>query len=46
MPEYKNMIENSGEIAISSTPEQLRQVMKQTLDELMATILEFGLRQE
>jgi tripartite-type tricarboxylate transporter receptor subunit TctC len=46
MPEYKNMIENSGEIAISSTPEQLRQVIQQTLDELMATILEFGLRQE
>lgn len=46
MPEYKNMIENSGEIAISSTPEQLRQVIKQTLDDLMATILEFGLRQE
>ena len=46
MPEYKTMIENSGEIAISSTPQQLAQVIKQTLDDVVATIQEFGLQQE
>jgi tripartite-type tricarboxylate transporter receptor subunit TctC len=46
MPEYKTMIEYSGEIAISSTPQQLAQVIKQTLDDVMATIQEFGLQQE
>ena len=46
MPEYKTMIENSGEIAMSSTPEQLAQVIKQTRDDVVATIQEFGLQQE
>jgi len=46
MPEYKTMIENSGEIAVSSTPEELGAVIKQTLDDVMATIREFGIRQE
>jgi tripartite-type tricarboxylate transporter receptor subunit TctC len=46
MPEYKTMIENSGEIAISSTPQQLAQVIAQTLDDVVATIQEFGLQQE
>lgn len=46
MPEYKTMIDNSGEIAISSTPGQLEQVIKQTRDDVVATIREFGLQQE
>jgi len=46
MPEYRTMIENSGEIAISSMPQQLAQVIKQTLDDVVATIREFGLQQE
>ena len=46
MPEYKTMIENSGEIAVSSTPEELGAVIAQTLDDVTATIREFGLQQE
>jgi tripartite-type tricarboxylate transporter receptor subunit TctC len=46
MDEYKTMVENSGEIAMSSTPEQLTQVIRQTLDDVVATIREFGLQQE
>jgi len=45
-PEYTTMIENAGSIAISSTPEQLGQVIKQTLADVAATIQEFGLQQE
>ena len=45
-PEYKTMIENAGSIAISSTPAELRRVIHQTLDEVAATIQEFGLQQE
>lgn len=45
-PEYKSMIENAGSIAISSTPVELRRVIHQTLDEVAATIQEFGLQQE
>jgi tripartite-type tricarboxylate transporter receptor subunit TctC len=45
-PEYTTMIENAGSIAKSSTPEQLGQVIKQTLDDVAATIQEFGLQQE
>ena len=44
--EYKHMIENAGSIAVSSTPEELRQVIKQTLDETAATMREFGPLQE
>jgi tripartite-type tricarboxylate transporter receptor subunit TctC len=46
MPEYKALIETSGEIAISSTPAQLGEVIKQTLDDATATILEFRLQPE
>jgi tripartite-type tricarboxylate transporter receptor subunit TctC len=46
MPEYKTLIETSGEIAMSSTPDELGQVIRQTLDEATATILEFKLQQE
>jgi tripartite-type tricarboxylate transporter receptor subunit TctC len=45
-PEYRSMIENAGSIAISSTPEELGQVIKQTLDDVAVTIQEFGLQQE
>jgi tripartite-type tricarboxylate transporter receptor subunit TctC len=45
-PEYKGMIENAGSIAVSSTPAELRHVIHQTLDEVAATIQEFGLQQE
>ena len=45
-PEYRNMIENAGSIAVSSSSEQLGRVVKQTLDDVAATIQEFGLQQE
>jgi tripartite-type tricarboxylate transporter receptor subunit TctC len=45
-PEYRTMIENAGSIPIASTPEQLGRVIKQTLDDVAATIQEFGLQQE
>ena len=45
-PEYTTMIENAGSIAMSSTPGQLGQVIKQTLDDVATTIQEFGLQQD
>jgi len=44
--DYRTLIEKAGSIAVSSTPEELRQVMGQTLDEVAASIREFGLQQE
>src|SRR5712691_5784176 len=44
--DYKNMIENAGSIATSSTPRQLRDVIAQTLDEVVATMQEFGPQQK
>ena len=46
MPEYKALLEGSGEIAIASTPEELGRVINQTLDEAAATIVEFKLQPE
>jgi hypothetical protein len=43
---YKKMIENAGSIAVLSTPEELGQVIKQTLDDTVATMREFGPLQE
>jgi len=45
-PDYATMIENAGSIAMSSTPERLGQIIGQTLDDVAATIREFGLQQE
>jgi tripartite-type tricarboxylate transporter receptor subunit TctC len=44
--DYRNMIERAGSIAISSTPDELRQVIMQTLDEVAASVREFGLQQD
>ena len=46
MGEYRALMESSGEIAISSTPQELGQVIQQTLDEAGATIVEFKLQAE
>jgi hypothetical protein len=46
MTEYKTMIEHAGEIALSSTPGELGEVIERTFDEVRATIQEFGLQQE
>jgi tripartite-type tricarboxylate transporter receptor subunit TctC len=45
-PDYRAMIERAGSIAVSSTPQELGQVINQTLDDVAATIQEFGLQQE
>jgi tripartite-type tricarboxylate transporter receptor subunit TctC len=43
--DYKNIIESAGSIAVSSTPEQLREVITQTRDDAVATIQEPNTRQ-
>jgi tripartite-type tricarboxylate transporter receptor subunit TctC len=45
-PEYRDLIEKGGSLPESSTPQQLGQVITQTVDEVAATIQEFGLQQE
>src|SRR5499426_3230153 len=45
-PEYRAMIEKAGSIPVSSTPEELQQIITQTLDDVAASIREFGLQQE
>jgi hypothetical protein len=44
--DYRNMIENAGSIAASSTPGQLGDVIAQTLAEVAATMQEFGPQQK
>jgi tripartite-type tricarboxylate transporter receptor subunit TctC len=44
--EYRTMIEKAGSIAVASTPEELRQVITQTSDDVASSIREFGLQQE
>jgi tripartite-type tricarboxylate transporter receptor subunit TctC len=45
-PEYRAMIEKAGSIAVGSSPQELRQVITQTSDDVAASIREFGLEQE
>ena len=45
-PEYRALIEKAGSLPVSSTPEELRQVITQTLDDVAASIREFGMQQE
>jgi tripartite-type tricarboxylate transporter receptor subunit TctC len=44
--EYRTLIEKAGSIAVSSTADELRQVIIQTLDDVAASIREFGMQQE
>src|SRR5215470_12110328 len=44
--EYRAMIEKAGSIAVASTPDELRQVITQTLDDVAESIREFGLQQD
>jgi tripartite-type tricarboxylate transporter receptor subunit TctC len=44
--DYKNMIENAGSIAASSTPRELKDVIAQTLDEIAAAMQEFDPQQK
>jgi tripartite-type tricarboxylate transporter receptor subunit TctC len=44
--DYKNIIESAGSIAVSSTPEQLREVITQTRDDAVATIQQSSTQQK
>jgi tripartite-type tricarboxylate transporter receptor subunit TctC len=44
--EYRALIEKAGSLPVSSTPDELRQVITQTLDEVAASIREFGMQVE
>jgi tripartite-type tricarboxylate transporter receptor subunit TctC len=45
-PEYRSLIEKGGSLPESSSPAQLGQVIAQTVDDVAATIREFGMQQE
>jgi tripartite-type tricarboxylate transporter receptor subunit TctC len=45
-PEYRAIIEKAGSLAVSSTPQELQQVITQTLDDVASSIREFGMQQE
>jgi tripartite-type tricarboxylate transporter receptor subunit TctC len=45
-PDYREMIEKAGSIAVSSTADEFQQVIAQTVDGLASSIREFGLQQE
>jgi tripartite-type tricarboxylate transporter receptor subunit TctC len=44
--DYRALIERAGSIPVSSTPDELRQVITQTLDDVAASIREFGMQQD
>jgi tripartite-type tricarboxylate transporter receptor subunit TctC len=44
--EYRTIIESGGQLAVSSTPDDLALIMAQTVDSVSATIAEFGLQQD
>ena len=45
-PEYRSLIEKSGSIPESSTPQELRKVIEQTRVEVDSTVREFGLQRD
>jgi tripartite-type tricarboxylate transporter receptor subunit TctC len=45
-PAYQALIQKSGSIPASSTPAELAGILKQTVDDVAATIREFGMQQE
>jgi tripartite-type tricarboxylate transporter receptor subunit TctC len=45
-PEYQSMIEKSGSLPVASSPAELSGVLTQTVDEVAATIREFGMLQD
>jgi tripartite-type tricarboxylate transporter receptor subunit TctC len=46
MPDYRALIENAGSLAVSSTPQELGELINKTLDEVAPTIRQFGLQQD
>ena len=45
-PDYRAVAERAGSVPVSSTPAELRQVIDQTLADVLATVQEFGLQQD
>src|SRR5262245_30098924 len=45
-PEYRDLIEKAGSVALSSTPEELAKVLTETYDQTAAIAREFGLQSE
>ena len=45
-PDYQRVTEQAGSVPASSTPEELRKVIDQTLTDVAASIQEFGLQQD
>jgi tripartite-type tricarboxylate transporter receptor subunit TctC len=45
-PDYQALTERAASVAVSSTPAELRQVIDQTLSEVLQTVREFGLQQD
>ena len=45
-PEYRDMIEKAGSIALSSTPEELANILHETYEQTAAISREFGLQME
>lgn len=46
MPDYRALIEKGGSIPASSTPDELRQIITKTYDDVASTIREFGMQQD
>ena len=45
-PDYRDLIEKGGSLPESSNPAGLGQVIAQTVDDVAATIREYGMQQE
>jgi tripartite-type tricarboxylate transporter receptor subunit TctC len=45
-PEYQTLIETAGSIPVASSPAEVNDVLKQTVDDVAATIREYGMQQE
>jgi len=45
-PEYRAVIENGGSIAAASTPGELGGILNQTLEDVSASVREFGMQQD
>jgi hypothetical protein len=44
--DYKTLIESTGSIAVSSTPDELGRIIRQTVEDVAATMQEFALPQQ
>ena len=45
-PDYRQLIEKAGSIALSSTPEELTRILAETYEQTAVTVREFGLAQD